>query len=405
MWKIGKSRYKTFLALIVLAIGLVLTAVAGLWVYVLATTTPIHPNPKEITSVTRSAPMAQRADAVTQARQIVRADVAEENLPGLSIAVGVDGEIAWAEGFGWADVENRVPVAPETRFRTGGVSILLTSAAVGLLLEQDRLKLDDEIQKYVPAFPKKQWPVTLRQLMAHVAGISRDGGDEEPLDERCAKTVDGLRRFADRDLRFEPGTAFRYSTYGWILVSAAVEAAADEPFFSVMRKQIFAPLGMRDTTPDSATEPPPNRVTFYHPRFGGNTKYGPEDARTGDYACFAGAGAFLSTPSDLVRFGLAINGGKLLQPATLKMLQTSQRLASGANTGYGLGWDLEPLSLAGETTQSLGHDGEFFLGGSTSFLTFPDRGIVVAVMTNTAFADLSSLAVKIADAFAAKRRP
>jgi hypothetical protein len=107
MWKIGKSRYKTVLALIVLAIGLVITAVAGLWVYMLATTTPIHPNPKEITSVTRSTPMATRADAVTQARQIVRADVAEQNLPGLSIAVGVDGGIAWAEGFGWADVESR----------------------------------------------------------------------------------------------------------------------------------------------------------------------------------------------------------------------------------------------------------------------------------------------------------
>jgi CubicO group peptidase (beta-lactamase class C family) len=69
------------------------------------------------------------------------------------------------------------------------------------------------------------------------------------------------------------------------------------------------------------------------------------------------------------------------------MLQTSQRLASGENTGYGLGWDLEPASLAGEATQSLGHEGEFFLGGSTSFLTFPGRGIVVAVMTNTAVAD------------------
>ena len=114
----------------------------------------------------------------------------------------------------------------------------------------------------------------------------------------------------------------------------------------------------------------------------------------------AGGGAFLSTPSDLVRFGLAMNGGKLLQPSTVKMLQAPQRLTSGEETGYGLGWDLEPATIAGQSTTMVGHDGEFFMGGSTSLMTFPERGLVVAVMTNTSFADLSALASKIAEAFA-----
>jgi CubicO group peptidase (beta-lactamase class C family) len=82
------------------------------------------------------------------------------------------------------------------------------------------------------------------------------------------------------------------------------------------------------------------------------------------------------------------------------MLQASQRLAAGEETGYGLGWDLEPASLAGQSTTMVGHDGEFLLGGSSSLMTFPERGIVVAVMTNTSFADLSSLGTRIADAFA-----
>jgi CubicO group peptidase (beta-lactamase class C family) len=143
-------------------------------------------------------------------------------------------------------------------------------------------------------------------------------------------------------------------------------------------------------------------ATFYYPRFAGDTRYGPEEARPGDYACFAGGGAFLSTPSDLVRFGMAINGGKLLQPATVKMLQTPQRLASGAETGYGLGWDLETVSLAGQSVRQVGHDGEYFIGGSTSFITFPERGIVVAVMTNTSFADTNAIALSLAQAFAAR---
>ena len=175
------NRTETWLALIALGIGGLLLAIAGLWVYVSATATPLHPDAQNVSSVTHSAPSRQWADAVERGRQIMRARLAEQNLPGLSVAVGVGGEIVWAEGFGWADLETSVPVTPETRFRIGTASTVLTSAAVGVLLEKDRLKLDEEIQTYVPEFPKKQWPVTLRQLMGHVAGVRNDGGDEGPL--------------------------------------------------------------------------------------------------------------------------------------------------------------------------------------------------------------------------------
>jgi serine beta-lactamase-like protein LACTB len=397
------SRKQIWLAVIAVPPLLIGLFVAGLFVFMKATATPLHPDPKGVPSITQWSPSAQWSGAVEQGRQLVRTSLVAQNLPGMSVAVGSAGEIVWAEGFGWADLEKRVPVAPGMRFRTGGVSMALTSAAVGLLLEKQRLNLEGAIQKYVPAFPEKQWPVTVRQLMGHLAGVVPDGGDEEPLfSARCERTADGLQRFAEYPLRFEPETKYRYSTFGWILVSAAVEAAANEPFFNFMATQIFKPLGMRDTTPDSATEPIPDRVTFYYPRFSADTRYGPELVSGGDYSCFAGAGAFLSTPSDLVRFGMAINGGKLLQPATVKMLQTSQRLTSGDETGYGLGWDLETVSIAGASTTMVGHDGEYFVGGSTSFMTFPERGLVVAVTTNTSFADVSSIALKIAQAFAEK---
>jgi CubicO group peptidase (beta-lactamase class C family) len=294
----------------------------------------------------------------------------------------------------------RTPVAPETRFRIGNVSNALTSAAVGLLLEKNKLNLDDEIQKYVPAFPKKQWPVTVRQVMGHVAGIRNDAGDEEPLSERCEKTVDGLRRFADDPLRFEPGTQFRFSSYGWILVSAAVEAAAEEQFFRFMRAQVFEPLGMAGTEPESAQDPVADRATFYFPRFAGDTRYGPELTREGDHSCFAGAGAFLSTPSDLVQFGMAINRGKLLKPATVEMLQAPLRLVSGQQTDFGLGWNLETVPLAGEPTRLAGHGTKpDFIGGTTSLLTFPERGIVVAVTANISFADTKAIGMSIAQAF------
>ena len=354
-----------------------------------------------MTSVTHSAPLPKWVDAVEKGRQIVRAGLAEQSLPGLSVAVGARGDIVWAEGFGWADLEKRLPVSPDTRFRIGTASTALTSAAVGLLLEKNRLKLDDEIQAYVPEFPAKQWPVTLRQLMGHVAGVRNDGGDEGPLlSARCERPVEGLQPFADQSLLFEPGTRFRYSSYGWILMSAAVEAVADEPFLTFMRRQIFEPLGMDDTMADSATEPIPDRATFYFPRFAADPRYGLHLMREIDYSCYAGSSVFLSTPSDLVRFAMATDSGKLLQPATVQLLRTSQRLASGQETGYGLGWDLETVALAGEQTRVVGHDGESLGGMVASFMTFPEHGIVVSVTSNISYADTFAVAVKIAQAFA-----
>jgi serine beta-lactamase-like protein LACTB len=396
----SKSRIQIWLALFVLAVGLLLTAILGLLAYMTGTATPLHPNPQDVPSVTQTAPVPKWADAVEHGRQIARAGLTGQNLPGLSVAVGIGGDIVWAEGFGWADLEDRMKVAPDTRFRIGTASKALTSAAVGLLLEKDQLKLDDEIQTYVPEFPKKQWPVTLRQLMGHLAGVRRDAGDEEPLSVHCERTVEGLQRFAESPLLFEPGTQYRYSSYGWILVSAAVEAAADEPFVRFMRRQIFEPLGMDDTRADSAPEPTPGRATYYFPRFAADPRYGPQPPSEVDYSCFAGSSAFLSTPSDLVRFVMATNSGKLLQPATVQLLQTPQRLASGQETGYGLGWDLETVALAGKHARQVGYDGELRGGMVASFMTLPDHGIVVSVMSNISFADTSAVALQIAQAFA-----
>jgi CubicO group peptidase (beta-lactamase class C family) len=111
----SKSRTQTWLAVIVAAVGLLVAAILGLFAYMSVTARPLHPNAQEVTSVTRSAPSPEWADAVEQGRQIVRAGVTEQNLPGISVAVGVGADIVWAEGFGWADLENRVPVAPNSK--------------------------------------------------------------------------------------------------------------------------------------------------------------------------------------------------------------------------------------------------------------------------------------------------
>ncbi|HEU4694711.1 MAG TPA: serine hydrolase domain-containing protein [Vicinamibacterales bacterium] len=396
----SKRRTEIWLAAGVLALGMIPAAIAGLWGYMSITATPLHPNPSDSPSVMHSATSPQWAGAVAQGRKSVRAALTEQNLPGLSVAVGVDGDLVWAEGFGWAGLEKNVPVAPDMLFRIGTASVPLTSAAVGLLLEDGRLKLDEVIQTYVPEFPAKQWPVTLRQVMGHVAGVANDGGDEGPLfGQFCERPVDALQFLSgyEVELLFEPGTQHHYSSYGWILVSAAVEAAADEPFLAFMQKRVFDPIGMHDTKADSAAAR--NRATFYFPRFAADPRYGLHLMRPINYSCYAGASVFLSTPSDLVRFAMAINSGRLLQPATVQLLQTPLRLASGQETGYGLGWGIDTAAVAGAQTHSVGHDGTTLGGAVASLLSFPEHRIAVSVVSNISYANTSAIALSIAQAF------
>ena len=403
-------RTPIWIALIVATISLPLVAVGALWAYKSATIPILHPDPKQLRSVSHSEPSQTWIGAVKRGREIMRANLIQQNLPGLSVAVGVDGDLVWAEGFGYADLETQAAVTPKTKFRVGDASKALTSVGVGVLLEENKLRIDDEIQVYVPEFPKKPWPVTLRQLMAQVGGVTAHHGGDGPLSNaahgdgnpapRCERTVDGLQLddFGDRELLFEPGTRYRPSSYGWILVSAAVEAAANAPFFAFMRTRVFAPMGMHDTTVDVWTDAIPDRATFYFPKFGlaADTRYGPKLARQGDHSCYAGAGAFLSTPSDLVRFGFGS-----LRAGNLQLLQTPQRLTSGKETGYGLGWELETHLLAGQPALMKGHGStEEFIGAATTFMTFPDRGLVIAVMSNISFADTRSVALNIAQVFA-----
>src|SRR6185436_3674694 len=127
--RVSKRRKELWLALIVLAVILPIVVVVSVVHYMSATSTRLHPNPQDVTSVAQSPPSPKWTSAVEQARHIARAGLSEENVPGMSVAVGVGQDIVWAEGFGWADLDSRAPVTPGTRFRIGHASKVLTSAA------------------------------------------------------------------------------------------------------------------------------------------------------------------------------------------------------------------------------------------------------------------------------------
>jgi CubicO group peptidase (beta-lactamase class C family) len=337
--------------------------------------------------------------AIEEATRRARSLLVEQNLPGLSVAVAVDGAIVWAEGFGYTDAD-RTPVTPRTRFRLGALSKPLTATAIALLHDRGRLDLDAPVQRYVATYPQKQWGVTVRQLMGDVAGVHRirgDGNDAMPAGH-CASLDEAVGLLADEPLLFEPGTQYRYSIWGWVLVSAAVQGAAAEPFGRFMVRQLFEPLAM-DRTVVAETDGLDGATPSQAPRSILAVRLGVKEAKRPDYSCLAGAGAFLSTPSDLVRLGSAMLKPGLLKPETIAEFQTPTRLASGASTTYALGWTVNRVRLAGEPVRMVSHRGSP-MGGSVSLLTFPDRGLAIAAAANLADVErVNGFALQVADAF------
>lgn len=324
---------------------------------------------------------AAYADAVARARALVCERLAP-GMPGIQVAVAVDGRLVWSEGFGYADVERRTPVTAESQFRIGSVSKPLTATAVALLYEQRKLDLDAPVQTYVPTFPRKTYPITTRELAGHLAGIRHYRDDEFLLNRHFTTVTDGLSIFEDDSLLFPPGAKFSYSSYGWNLISAVVEGASGDTFLHYMSAHVFNPLGMTRTAPDRVDSLLPQRTQFYDRDSAGRFTVSPPVDNSYKWA----GGGFVSTAEDLVKFGSAVLQPGFFKRETLELLFTSQRTTGGEATGYGIGWFLGADRLH---HRRVFHGGGA-VGGTAAFGVDRDSRVVIAILTNLTRASLDA---------------
>ena len=161
-----------------------------------------------------------KAEAVEAAVTTVMARV---GIPGASVAIASGGTVRFAAGYGQADVENGVPAKGVTAYRLASASKPITAVAVLKLVEEGKLDLDAPIQRYVPAFPEKQWPVTVRHLLSHQSGIRNWTDDEFHNTRHFAGIAESLAVFKDDPLLFEPGSRTQYTSLGYNLMGAVVE--------------------------------------------------------------------------------------------------------------------------------------------------------------------------------------
>ena len=335
-------------------------------------------------STTFVQPPPAYAAAVAKARALVCTQFLPD-LPGLQIAVAVNGRVIWSAGFGYADRERGQPVARTTMFQIGSISKTLTGDAVALLVEAHKLDLDVPIQRYVPSFPEKRWPITARQLTGHRSGIRhyhRDGHAENYTTTHYPTVLSSLVMFAADSLEFEPGTRFGYSTYGYTLLSAALESASGEDFLTLMDTRVFRPLGMLHTAPDQIDSVMIDRAQKYDRN---ETTFRIFPAPRVDNSYKWAGGGFLSSAEDLVRFGSAHLAPGHLQSASLDLLFTPQRNrdekpagTNRASRGYGVGWVIGPDARG---RRIVSNDGGA-IGGTAELFVDRDTKVVIAYCAN-----------------------
>jgi len=321
------------------------------------------------------APVAELTRAKVEAIEAaVTADMTRLAIPGMSVAVANQGALRFTNGYGLADVENGVPAKASTIYRLASVSKPITAVAVLQLAEKGLLELDAPIQRYVPAFPEKPWPITARALLGHLGGV-RHYRDDEPTNTRpCPSVLEGLAFFKDDPLVQEPGTKFLYSTYGYNLLGAAVEGASGRPYLDYLRENVFGPASMTSTRVDEVAAIIPNRAQGYT-RAGGGIR----NADLADVSYKVPGGGLCSTAADVARFGLALASGSLLRRETLAQMLASQRTRDGRTTGYGLGLNVAAV-VAGKRREAWHTGGQERV--STVVFLVPDDGLSVVVLCN-----------------------
>ncbi len=328
---------------------------------------------------------AKAGDAVTDALAAHRAAI---GAPGLSAAVTIDGALVWAGAVGWSDLETQKPLTVTKQFRIGSTSKALTATALARLVDRGVIGLDQPLREIMDPLPNKAWAeITPRQLASHMAGLPHYGENTDPdmmqaaaLRRHYPDLKSALTVFDEAELLSEPGTAFFYSSFGTVLLGAAMADAAGMSYRELMQQEVFGPAGIERTIvapkkpgPDSAL------ATFYY-RDG--ERYRPW--RPVDLSHRLPGGGWASTPSDTARIGALQFKPGYLSDAVKQEFWTPQRLASGEvnEQDYAIGWRWREWPVEGLGLARNANHGGVSRGAQSWLLAFPDHNITIAFMIN-----------------------
>lgn len=352
---------------------------------------------------------------------------AESGAPGVSAAISVGEQIVFSGGVGVSDLQSGTPQNARSVHGIGSISKTQALVALMQLVEQRKVRLDDEIQVYAPWFPRRSQPITVRQILTHTTGIrhyqDNEFGPNDVLSFRHYDSFEESTRYwRDDPLLFEPGTHWSYSTYATSLMQAIVETASGQGFETYLSDNVWRPAGMADTRLDISARIVPRRGQGYMRAKRGELVNVPNEDVSYKYA----GGGMISTDEDLCRFGIALNTGRLLKAESLAEIYRLQLPADIPNTQADLdahaaafpGKQPRPRGLRQGLIFNLetdlrgrayaGHSGGV-KGTSSRFINFTQDGVVVALHFNVsdsgAYVDILKAAESLAALYLPAHRP
>ncbi len=302
----------------------------------------------------------------------VKAEMTKQKIPGISLAIVRNGRIAILRSYGFANLEHRIPVKTETVFQSGSIGKQFTAAAIMLLVEEEKISLEDKITKFLPDVPEAWKTITVEHLLSHTSGM----GDYPPeIDLRRDYTEDELlQHFKKVPLAFAVGAKWDYSNVGYVILGILIRKVTGKFYGEFLLERIFKPLGMTTARIISEADIVPNRAAGYRLVAGAlkNQEWvSPSTNSTAD-------GSLYLTILDLAKWDAALYTDKPLQQSSLNRIWTPARLSDGKRKAYGFGWHTDRI----HNRRVVFHGGAW--QGFKSFIVrFPEDKLSIIYFSNS----------------------
>ena len=351
---------------------LVQTALVAL----LATTTADAAPPPDSTIV-------QQAEAALE-------QVAAPDGPGVAALIESGDHVIFRAARGSANIELGVPLTPDNVFRIASVTKMFTAATVLKLSEEQRLSLDDRLSSYFPTFPNAGG-ITIRELLNHTSGVSDFVHDMQPgFSRRDNDTATLIAEIAKRPPDFAPGSGWRYSNAGYILLGGVIEKVTGKPWHVAVHDELLAPIGMTHTVYGDSGPLVAGRAAGYTTDTSGHA------VRNANYISITtpgAAGGLASTVDDLRLWMRALAGGKAISDASYRQMIAPTPRLPGAHSTYDYGLGTYILHVRGH--DMIGHTGQ--IDGFTSAAEYvPDGDVTIVVLANDDNFDAQTMARRLA---------
>lgn len=312
----------------------------------------------------------------------------DQNGPGAAVLISKKGNVIYRKAFGQANLEHHIAMQPENVFQIGSMTKQITAVAILMLEEQGKLKLTDEITKFIPDYPTHGKTITIHHLLNHTSGIksytSMRGLRDIARDDLSPMEL--IDFFKNEPMDFDPGTAYQYNNSGYILLGYIIEKVSQQSYEAFIEEYIFNKLHMNSSFYGSHQQLISKRASGYEKR-----KKGYENTIYISLSIPYAAGSVMSTVDDLYKWQQAIQKNTLVKVTTIQKAFTNHTLTDGSSINYGYGWGLNEIN--GITTYE--HGGRIF--GYTSMGVYvPEEDIYVVILSNCSCNSPTSTAVQVA---------